>query len=569
MMKIGRKELIKKYIEFFKSKGHKEIKNSSLVPENDPSVLFTTAGMHPLVPYLLGQPHPQGKRLVNIQRCIRTADINEVGDDFHLTFFEMLGNWSLGDYFKKESIEMSFEFLTEELGIKKEELEVSCFAGDKNAEKDSESAKIWESLGIKKQKIKFLPKEDNWWGPAGKTGPCGPDTEIFVNECEIWNNVFMQYIKDEKGNYNLAKQKNVDTGMGVERTLAILSGKKSVYETPCFSEIIKAIEKESGKKYKGNEREMRIIADHIKAACFILADSVVPSNVERGYVLRRLIRRAIVYGNKLGIKDITSIALPVFEIYDDYEHLQKNKEKILEEIKKEKEKFLKTLEQGTRIFEKLAEEKKAIDEKNAFLLFQSYGFPLEMTQEMAKERGIKVDVLSFNKAMEKHQELSRTASAGQFKSGLADNTEETTKYHTAAHLMLSALRKFVNPKIEQKGSNINAERIRFDFSFDRKLTEEEVKKIEDFVNEAIKNKIPVEHKELSLEEAKKQGALGSFESKYGEKVSVYKIGDLSNEICAGPHVKNTGELGKNNKKFKITEQESVGAGARRVKAMLV
>jgi len=559
-----RKQLIKAYIDFFKSKNHKKIPNASLIPENDPTVLFTTAGMHPLVPFLLGQKHPLGKRLCNVQKCIRTQDIEAVGDTSHLTFFEMLGNWSLGDYFKKEAIEMSYEFLTKILKIPKEKISVTCFKGDKDAPKDEESAKIWLSLGIPKEKIKFLGKEDNWWGPAGKTGPCGPDTEMFVNGIEIWNDVFMQYNKDETG-YHELKQKNVDTGMGVERTLAILNNKNSVYETEPFKKIIEKIEKLSGKKYSTSAKEtraMRIIADHIKSACMILNEKITPSNVEQGYVLRRLIRRAIRHARKLNIKDITPIADPVFEIYDDY---NLDKKFIKKEIEKEQEKFLKTLEQGLKIFEKLTKNSKTLSGKNAFLLYQSYGFPLEMTQELAKEKKINVDIKGFEKEQKKHQQLSRTATEGKFKSGLADHSESTTKLHTATHLLNEALRQVLKkPDLHQKGSNITPERLRFDFNFDRKLTPEELKKVEELVNKKIQEALPVKKQEMTLEQAKKISAQGIFEAKYGEKVSVYSIGNFSREICAGPHVKNTKELGK----FKIIKEESSSAGVRRIKAVL-
>jgi len=558
---MDRKELIKKYIEFFKSKGHKEIMNSSLVPENDPSVLFTTAGMHPLVPFLLGQKHPSGRRLVNVQKCVRTGDIDEVGDGVHHTFFEMLGNWSLGDYFKKEAINWSFEFLTKILRIPKEEISVTCFAGDENAKKDNEAAEIWIKLGI--QKINFCGKEDNWWETAG-AGPCGPDTEMFVNGVEIWNDVFMQYVKDEKGSYNPAKQKNVDTGMGIERTIAVLSGLDDNYMTGCFLPIIKKIEEISGKDYKGSEKEMRIIADHLKAAVFIVGDGVVPSNNERGYVLRRLIRRAVRYGRVLGMSRFTKkIAEPVFRIYDDYPNL-KNKEKILEELENEEGRFLETLEKGMNIFEKKAKDKTELSGRDAFLLFQSYGFPLEMTIELAKEKNIKVDEAGFKKEFEKHQELSRTSSAGQFKSGLADNSVQTTKLHTATHLLAQALREVLNKKdLHQKGSNITPERLRFDFNFDRKLADKEIKDIEKLVNKKIQEHLPVKKEEMSVEQAKKI-AESVFEHKYSEKVFVYSIGNFSKEICAGPHVSNTKELGK----FRIIKEEAVAAGIRRIKAVL-
>jgi len=564
---MNRKELIKKYIEFFKSKNHKIIPNVSLIPENDPTALFISAGMHPLVPFLLGQPHPSGKRLCSVQKCVRTTDIEKVGDNCHHTFIEMLGNWSLGDYWKKQAIELSFEFLTKALKIPKEKITVTCFKGDKDAPKDNESAEIWKSLGIKK--IKFLGKKDNWWGPVGKTGPCGPCTEMFVNDIEIWNDVFMQYNKTPQGKYSPLKQKNVDTGMGVERTVAILNGLTDDYLTNNFKPIITEIEKLSKKKYGKNEettKAMRIIADHIKASVFIIADEIIPGNIEQGYVLRRLIRRAIRYGNKLSMRNfITQIAEPVFQIYDDYVKLEKNKKKILDELKKEEEKFLKTLEKGLNRFKRFTSKKKVLSGKDAFLLYQSFGFPIELIEEECKKQKIKFSIKDFEEACKKHQELSRTATKGRFKSGLADHSELTTKLHTAAHLLLTALRIVLKDKnIIQKGSNITPERLRLDFSFQRKLTEKELKDVEDLVNAQIQKSCEVTKKEMSPQEAKKSGAVGSFDEKYGDKVSVYSIGNFSKEICAGPHVKNTKELGK----FKISKQESVGAGARRIKAIL-
>jgi alanyl-tRNA synthetase len=563
----NRQELIKTYINFFKKNKHKEIPNSTLVPLNDPTVLFTTAGMHPLVPYLMGQKHPLGTRLVNVQKCIRTGDIDEVGDEGHLTFFEMLGNWSLGDYFKKEAINLSYDFLTKELGISKNKLSVTCFKGDKDAPKDTEAANIWKSLGI--NKIEFLPKSENWWGPAGETGPCGPDSEMFVNGFEIWNDVFMQYNKTKSGKYLALKQKNVDTGMGVERIITILNGYKSVYETSMFQPIIKEIEKLSDKKNLTNNRSARIIADHIKAAVMIINDGVVPSNVEQGYVLRRLIRRAVRNLKNLGVQilemDATvEIAKTIIPIYPDY---KLNKKLIFEVLKKEETQFQKTLEKGLREFEKMAGDKK-ISGKEAFLLFQSYGFPLEMTEELAKEKKIKVDKTGFEKELAKHQKLSRTASAGKFKSGLADNTKETRKLHTATHLLNQALREVINKEIKQKGSNINPERLRFDFNFDRKLTDEEKKKIEDWVNNQIKRDAPIISEELPLKKALKSGAQAEFGAKYPEKVTMYIIGKdneiISKEICTGPHADHTSELGK----FKIIKEESSAAGIRRIKAVL-
>lgn len=578
------KDLKKKYLDFFKSKGHKVISSASLIPENDPTVLFTTAGMHPLVPSLLGEKHPSGKRLVNVQRCIRTQDIDEVGDTYHHTFFEMLGNWSLGDYFKKEAIKLSFEFLTKTLKIPKEKLAITCFEGDKDAPKDNESAKVWENLGIPKERIAFLSKKDNWWGPAGKTGPCGPDTEMFYWKAkeeppkkfnpkderwvEIWNDVFMQYNKTPEGKYKELKQKNVDTGMGVERTIAVLNGLEDDYLTPCFLPVIRKIENLSKKQYGKNKEEtraMRIIADHIKAAVFIISDGIIPSNIEQGYVLRRLIRRSIRYGRNLGLKNFTrEVAKEVFPIYDDYNHLTQNKEKILKELEKEEARFLETLEKGMKVFEKVIENKKEISGKDTFLLYQSYGFPLEMTKELAEEKGIMVDEESFKKEEKIHQEKSRTATEGRFKSGLADQSESTRKLHTATHLLAEALRRTLKKDIQQKGSNITPERLRFDFNFDRKLTAEEIKKVEDMVNEKIKESLEVNKKETGVEEAKKSGAQGVFESKYGDRVFVYSIGDFSKEICAGPHVNNTFELGR----FKIVKEESSAAGIRRIKAIL-
>ena len=583
-----RQELIKAYIKFFQSKKHREIPSSSLIPQNDPTVLFTTAGMHPLVPYLLGTPHPlRTKRLVNVQKCIRTQDIDEVGDKTHHTFFEMLGNWSLGDYFKKEAIEFSFEFLTKTLGIPTKKLAISVFKGDKDAPKDEESSKIWQNLGIPEERIAYLPKKDNWWGPAGTTGPCGPDTEMFYwtsekpvpkkfnpedeKWVEIWNDVFMQYNKTPEEKYEPLKQKNVDTGMGVERTITILNGLNDNYETSLFKPIIDQIEKISNKKYKGNERAMRIIADHLKAATFILGDErgIEPSNIGQGYVLRRLIRRAIRYGKLLGINHsfTSKISKFVLPIYPDYQELHKNHNFIKQELAKEEERFSKTLEKGLREFNKLSKDK-LISGKEAFLLFQSYGFPIEMTEELADEKGIKVDLEEYNKEFKRHQDLSRTSSGGMFKSGLADDSEQTKKLHTATHLLNEALRKVLGKDIRQKGSNINPERLRFDFNFERKLTEEEIKKVEDLVNEIIQKKLKIIKDEVPLKDAIESGAQAEFGTKYPEMVFVYSIGEgknqFSKEICTGPHVNNTGELGK----FKIIKEESIAAGTRRIKAIL-
>jgi len=562
---MNRKQLIQKYLKFFESKGHKIIPNASLIPKDDPTVLFTTAGMHPLTPYLLGQKHPLGKRLVNVQKCIRTTDIEEVGDTFHHTFIEMLGNWSLGDYWKKQAIEYSFEFLTKVLEIPKEKIAITCFSGDKDAPKDIESAKIWKSLGIKK--IKFLGKKDNWWGPAGKTGPCGPNTEMFVNRFEIWNDVFMKYNKTAQGKYEPLKQKNIDTGMGVERTLAILNKLDDDYMTETFLPIIKKIEELSGKKYgkdKETTRTMRIIADHIKASVFIIADGVLPSNTGQGYVLRRLIRRAVRYAKKLELKDsITQIAEPIFKIYDDYEEL-KNKKDILKIMKEEETKFNKTLDKGLRVFNKIIKNKKTLSGKDAFLLYQSYGFPIEMTEELAREKKIKTNKKEFEKELAKHQKLSRTASKGVFGSGLADQSEKTIKLHTATHLLNEALKKVLDKNIKQRGSNITPERLRFDFNFPRKLTEKEIKKIEKLVNKKISQGLKVTSEEVPLKTAIEIGAQSEFNARYPDIVSVYSIGNFSKEICTGPHVKNTNEIGK----FKIKKEESSASGIRRIKAVV-
>jgi len=579
------KELKNKYFEFFKEKEHKLISSASLIPEHDPTVLFTTAGMHPLVAYLMGEKHPLGRRLVDVQKCIRTVDIDEVGDASHLTFFEMLGNWSLGNYWKKDAIEWSFEFLTSKkwLGLDKDRLYVTVFAGDEDAPKDEESAGIWKSLGIPEEKIFYLPKKDNWWGPAGSTGPCGPDTEMFYDtgkekcgkDCkpgcgcgkyfEVWNDVFMQYDKTKDGKYVPLKQKNVDTGMGVERTAAMLQGKNTVYEIETFAAIMEKIQVEAKEQ---NMRSMRIIADHLRASAFILAERVAPSNLDQGYVLRKLIRRSIRHSRLLGIEkeNFTSeIAKIVVDIYKkDYAELNENKSFILEELEKEEGKFKKTLEAGLREFNKLVKKDLRITGKEAFILFSSYGFPWEMTQELAEEKGLKVDKSEFEKEFKRHQELSRAGAEKKFKGGLADSSEESKRLHTATHLLNEALRRVISRDIVQKGSNITPERLRFDFNLDRKLTEEEIKKVEDLVNQKIKEAILVKREEMSLEEAKKRHAQGVFEHKYADRVSVYSMGDFSVEICGGPHVKNAKELGK----FKIIKEESSAAGIRRIKAVL-
>ncbi len=583
-------KLKKLYLDFFKQKKHTIIPSAPLVPEEDPTVLFTTAGMHPLVPYLLGQPHPLGKRLANVQKCLRTGDIDEIGDDFHLTFFEMLGNWSLGDYWKEDAIKWSWEFLTDKkwLGIDKEKLYISVFAGDKDAPRDDESARIWLSLGIPKDRIFYLPKKDNWWGPAGNTGPCGPDTEMFYDsgkktcskECkpgcscgkyfEIWNDVFMQYNKTAEGKYEILKQKNVDTGMGLERTVVVLQNKKSVYEIETFKPIVEKIKEISKIKSpdEKQEKSIRIIADHVKASTFFLAEEITPGNVDRGYVLRRLIRRAIRHGKSAGIEKefLCELAKIVIDIYiKGYPYLEKNKEFILTELKKEEMKFRNTLERGLKKFEQIVKQVRKIDGKNAFLLFQSFGFPIEMTKELAEESGISVDEKGFEEEFKKHQQISRVATEKKFKGGLSDASEQTIKLHTTTHLLNEALRRVLKKRdIVQKGSNITPERLRFDFNFDRKLTKDEIIAVEKVVNEQIKKALPVKRTDMTVEDAKKLGAQSVFEHKYGEKVSVYTIGDFSIELCGGPHVKNIEELGN----FKIIKEESIAAGIRRIKAIL-
>ncbi len=596
-MNITAKELRERYLQFFREKGHQIIPGASLIPEHDPTVLFTTAGMHPLTPFLLGEKHPAGQKLADVQKCVRTGDIDSVGDSWHLTFFEMLGNWSLGDYWKKEAIEWSFEFLTEKkwLGIPAGKLSITVFAGDKDAPEDKESAKIWQKLGIPKERIYYLPKEENWWGPAGQTGPCGPCTEMFYDtgkeKCnsncrpgcscgkyaEIWNDVFMEFNKTKEGKYLPLKQKNVDTGMGLERTIAVLAGFDNVYETELFKPIIKKIGELTTKNYPLSTTHYRIISDHLKAATFILAENIEPSNVEQGYVLRRLIRRAVRYGRQLGVENIFThkIAEVIIDIYKEiYPELRRGKDFIFEQLIREEEKFKKTLAKGLRELEKLVKQKyqikKEFSGKDAFYIYETFGFPLEMIEEELKNYNLKVSKEAFKNAFQKHQEFSRLGAEQKFKGGLADHSEEVTKYHTATHLLLAALRQILSSHIYQKGSNITAERLRFDFSHTAKLTPEELKKIEDLVNQKIKEGLEVKWEEMSLEEAKKQRAMGVFGEKYGERVKVYtifnpKTGEIfSQEICGGPHVKRTSELGN----FKIIKEESSGAGVRRIRAIL-
>ncbi|MBE6320449.1 MAG: alanine--tRNA ligase [Bacteroidales bacterium] len=588
------RELRRLYIDFFVQHGHKEIYSSSLIPENDPSVLFTTAGMHPLVPYLLGEKHPAGKRLTDFQKCLRTGDIDEVGDASHLTFFEMMGNWSLNDYFKKESISMSHEFLTKVLNIPQEKLSVSVFGGDELVPRDMETHDIWRSLGYPEDHIFYYTRKENWWGPAGETGPCGPDTEIFFDtgkpkccpECgpscncgkyvEIWNNVFMEYNKTRDGQYIKMPIHNVDTGLGLERVLAIINNQKSVYDTELFRPIIHKIAEVTGVEYDGADEEttfaFRVIADHMRAATFVLGDdkAVTPSNVDQGYVLRRILRRTMRYLRKLNAPNgtMSQIARVIVENYSDiYDELDRNKEFIYAQIEKEETTFGKTIENGmkvaSRVLEKLTPGN-VVSGDIVFHLYDTFGFPLELTQELAAEKQLLVDVDGFNKKFEEHQEKSRAGAEKKFKGGLADTTAETSRLHTATHLLNGALRKVLGSDVYQRGSNITPERLRFDFSFDRKMTEEEIAEVTRIVNEAIQKDIPVICEEMSVEEAKAHGAIGVFGDKYGERVKVYTIGEYSKEICGGPHAERTGEL----KSFKILKEGSSSAGVRRIKAVI-
>jgi alanyl-tRNA synthetase len=593
---MNAKELRDKYMAFFVSKGHKQITGKSLIPDNDPTVLFTTAGMHPLVPFLLGEPHPAGTRLCNYQKCIRTGDIDEVGDASHLTCFEMLGNWSLGDYFKKESIAWSWEFLTDTkwLGLDPRKLSVTVFAGDANVPRDEDSAGIWKSLGLPVGRIAYLGEEDNWW-KVGPTGPCGPDTEIFywvgqgvppdtsnkqndpANWLEIWNNVFMEFNRvDEKTLVKLPKQ-NVDTGMGLDRTVTALQGKNSVYLTEIFTPIIAAIEALAGCHYGSNsekDRSMRIVADHIRSSVFILGDEkgITPSNVGAGYVLRRLIRRAVRHGRKLGVEQafLEPLARVVIDHFKGpYPELAENAAKVSAELKMEESKFLETLQKGEHEFEKLAPNllknpKKVIPGRIAFRLYDTYGFPLELTEELAAEQGLTVDRLEFDEAFKKHQELSKQGADKVFKGGLADQSEMTVRYHTATHLLQAALKRVLGEHIAQKGSNITVERMRFDFSHPAPMTPEEVKKVEVLVNEQIAKDLPVTMEIMKLDEARAKGAMALFGEKYEENVKVYSIGDFSKEVCGGPHVEHTGVLGK----FKIAKEQSSSSGVRRIRAVL-
>ena len=653
MKNITSAQLREMFQSFMESKGHHRIQSASIIPENDPTVLFTTAGMHPLVPYLMGTPHPAGTRLTDVQKCIRTGDIEEVGDPSHLTFFEMLGNWSLGDYFKKEAISWSWEFLTspDYLGLDKDKLAFSVFAGDEDCPRDEEAHDIWRSMGVAEDHIFYLPKENNWWGPAGQTGPCGPDTEMFIIrdkapcgpncspacDCgrylEIWNDVFMQYNKQKDGTFIPLEKKNVDTGMGLERTICVLTGKKTVYETDAFTGIIGKIAELSGKGYEDDEattRAFRVVADHLRTSTFILGDDrgVSPSNTDQGYILRRLIRRAVRYGMSLGMAEgfTAEIAQVIIDQYKAvYPELERNAAFVTEQLKLEEGRFARTLKQGEKEFDKVynntvntkallesilnAEDKvfkaqeltqtkklrpspdmmpiieaanagnlealedavnarmaslNVLDGRSAFKLYDTFGFPIEMTIELAAEKGLTVDEADFAERFKKHQELSHQGAEQKFKGGLADHSEQTAKLHTATHLLHSALRKVLGDEVAQKGSNITAERLRFDFSFGRKMTKEEIEEVERLVNVAIEAKVPVVCEEMTVPEAKEKGAIGLFESKYGEKVRTYKMGEYSFEICGGPHAENTGDLGS----FKIQKEESSSAGVRRIKAVI-
>ena len=587
---MNARQLKDTFINFFVSKGHIEIPSASIVPENDPTTLFISAGIQPLVPFFLGKKHPCGTRLVNVQKCIRTGDIDEVGDAVHHTFFEMLGNWSLGDYFKEEMIPWSFEFLTKNLNIFLNKLAVSVFAGDKDAPKDEETAKLWQKQGIPLSKIAFLPKENNWWGPPGITGPCGADTEMFYwtgpdpipevfdskdnRWVEIWNDVLIQYFKNGQGKYEKLIQNNIDTGMGVERTIAVLSGLSNNYMTDIWQPIIKKIEEISIKKYSENLVPMRIIADHLRAAVFIIADGVEPSNKEAGYVLRRLIRRSIRQGKLIGIENnfLKIIAGAVLDNQNNYAgvypELDINRNKILEVLDNEEIKFRRTLNKGLNEITKLIDRQKSVSGKEAFGLYQSFGFPVEMIEEELKKNNLSLDLAEFNRLKDEHQKQSQTLSAGKFKSGLADHSEIITKYHTATHLLHATLRKVLGDHVEQSGSNITVERLRFDFSHPERVSEDQLREIEKIINQQIKLKLPVTFQSMKFVDAQKSGALAFFGAKYPEIVTVYTVGNpknfFSREVCTGPHVDNTGKLGI----FEIQKEESAGSGKRRIYAIL-
>ncbi|MFX0046404.1 MAG: alanine--tRNA ligase [Candidatus Hermodarchaeota archaeon] len=586
------KELRDMYMKFFREKNHAVIGSASLMPENDPTALYVMAGMHPLMPFLLGQKHPQGSRLVNVQKCIRTVDIDEVGDTTHLTFFEMLGNWSLNDYWKEEAITWSYDFLTSKkwLGFDPEKLSVTVFAGDDDAPRDNEAADVWKAVGIPEDRIYYLPREDNWWGPPGKVGPCGPCTEMFIevdeiprcgSDCkpgchcghfvEVWNDVFMEYNLKEDGLYEKLKQRNIDTGMGAERTAAMLQGVPSVYDTEVFVPLMTKIRELSGKDQLSEEevRFEKIIADHVKSAVMIMADDahIAPSNVEHGYIVRRLLRKAILGADKLGIgKGFMSVLADItIDMYKGiYDEVERNRDFIHKNLESEEAKFRRTLRKALGKFDRILEENGTITGKDAFLLFTSFGLPLEMTRDLAEEKGIEIDIDEFREEFEQHREISRTATEGKFKGGLADHSEEITVLHTATHLLQAALRKVLGDSVRQSGSNITRERLRFDFTFDRKLTPDEVQRVEDLVNEVIEQDLEVEHTFMAYDDAISQGAMAFFKDTYGDEVSVYKIGNFSMELCGGPHVERTGVLGR----FRIAKQEKIGAGLIRIRGVL-
>jgi alanyl-tRNA synthetase len=579
------------YLKFFKDRGHSVIASASLIPEDDPSVLFTSAGMHPLVPYLLGQPHPEGTRLTDVQKCIRTTDIEDVGDTTHLTFFEMLGNWSLGDYWKKEAITWSYEFITSKkfLALDPDKLSVTVFAGDEDSPRDDEAAEVWRSVGVPDERIYFLGKEDNWW-IAGNSGPCGPCSEMFIEvdeipkcgpDCrpgcncghfvEIWNDVFMMYDKSEDGKYTPLGQRSIDTGMGVERTAAMLQGVPSVFDTEAFVPLIEKIKELSPLEEFSDDEDtlIRIIADHVRSAVMIMADDrhIAPSNVEQGYIVRRLLRKAIHSADRLNIEkgfmiDLTEIVVDMFK--DIYKEVLRNKEFVIKNLQAEEQKFRKTLRKALNRFEKIFGETGNITGEDAFLLFTSFGLPLEMTRDLAEERGIVIDMKEFTKQFEEHREKSRTATQGKFKGGLADHSEKITKLHTATHLLQAALRKVLGNEVTQNGSNITEERLRFDFTFSRKLTAEEIKEVENMVNDVIHQNLEVKQSFMRYDDAIAKGALAFFKENYGEEVSVYSVGSFSMELCGGPHAEKTGQLGK----FKIAKQKKIGAGIVRIRAVL-
>jgi alanyl-tRNA synthetase len=576
----------KTYLNFFETRRHAAIGGASLIPEHDASVLFTTAGMHPLVPFLLGEPHPAGKRLVNCQKCVRTDDIMEVGDDVHLTFFEMLGNWSLGDYWKAEAIQMSYEFLTERLGFEPDRIRVTCFEGDATAPRDDEAAEIWGMLGIPPNHITFLPKTDNWWGPVGPTGPCGPDSEMFYDMqpdgpadetpethtsrfWEVWNDVFMQYDKQANGSYLPLAHKNVDTGLGLERTIAILQGVPSLYETELFRPIIDHILALAPSPY---QFAVRLISDHIRAAVFILAEGIMPGNVDQPYIARRLIRRAVRYGREIGVEghflgDLAETTIKTLS--DVYAELEVNRDHILTALDDEETRFQRTLRRGEREFYKALKRSTSAKQSQlpgdvVFRLYDTFGFPPELTQELAEQHGLAADMEGYSRAFQTHQEKSRQGAAARFRGGLAERSPETIRLHTATHLLHESLRRVLGTHVEQRGSNITVERLRFDFSHPHRLTPEQLMAVEDLVNKQIEKDLAVTWQEMSVEEAKEAGAVGLFGERYGDRVNVYSIGNFSKEICGGPHVQRTGELGR----LRIAKEESVGAGRRRIRAVL-